>query len=194
MAFDAAYAYWCYNKTHGAVRPGIINPGGGNPGHGAETRLLGPAAQAVIDTNGLMVPHTYFGATPAPGVTEAWMMDAQVQYDYHLRPVLSWLPTFEQMGIDTSRIRFLFGEMGACAVNIDAEGKPGGYKDAAGGWRRHDSLQGDLGRYINLLVMQENLYKQYPQIEGGTIFTSGFVKWIEWQFNEEFNPLLDKLL
>jgi hypothetical protein len=194
VSFDAAYCYWCRVKSGDRVAPAILTPGGGNPDHGYETSLLIPAARAAIETDGILVPHTYFPVHPAPNVSEEWMGSAQVQYDYHLRPVLSWLPTFADAGIDVSKLRFVFGETGACGARFSAVALPGGYIDAGAGWRRYDALNGDLPRNINLLEVYEDLCQLYPQIEGWQIFTQGHVKWGNWQFNKEWVPFLDRLL
>lgn len=194
VAFDSAYCYWCRDRSGDRVAPAIITPGGGNPDHGYETSLLILAAEATIATDGILVPHTYFPVRPELGISEEWMHSAQVQYDYHLRPILSWLPTFDDAGIDVSKLRFVFGECGAVGANINAVGLPGGYKDAGAGWRRHDALSGDLPRCVNLLVDYEALCHRYPQIEGWVIFTQGYVGWEHFQFNEEFSQLFDVLL
>ena len=194
VSFDSAYCYWCRDRSGDQVAPAILTPGGGNPDHGYETSLLVPAAKAVLETNGILVPHTYFPVWPEPGVSEEWMNSGQVQYDYHLRPVLSWLPTFADAGIDVSKLRLVFGECGAVGAHKNAVGLPGGYKDAGAGWRRYDALNGDLARYVDLLASYEALCQLYPQIEGWVIFTQGHVGWEHFQFNEEFSQLFDVLL
>jgi hypothetical protein len=171
-----------------------LNPGGGNPDHGIEETWLLPAVRAAIDTDALLMPHTYFPVTPAATVSEAWMKSAQVQYDYHLRPVLSWLKTFKAAGIDTSKLRFLFGECGACGASVNEAGLPGGYLHQDAGWRSNESLDEDLPRYLKLLAWYEGLCQEWPQIEGWTIFTSGRVGWQYFQFNAEWGELVDALV
>jgi len=194
VAFEVAYCHWCRERSGGKVAPGTTNPGGGNPDHGAETALLADAARAVLDTDGYLMPHTYFPARP-DGNTEIWMDSAQVQYDYHLRPILSWLKTFAELGVDTSRLRFIFGEAGACGAYINVWGLPGGYTSAGAGWRGADCLAGNLARYVALLARYEELCQLYPQIVGWQIFTQGFVApWDMWQFNAEWHKFLDRVL
>jgi hypothetical protein len=195
VSFDSAYCYWCRDRSGDKVAPAILTPGPGNPDHGYETSLLIPAARAAIETDGILVPHTaYFTVRSEPNISEEWMKSAQVQYDYHLRSILSWLPTFDDAGIDVSILRLMFGEGGACGVHKNPAGLPGGYIDAGAGWRRYDALNGDLPRYINLLESYEALCQQYTQIEGWLIFTQGHVKWDHFQFNKEWMPFLDRLL
>ena len=124
------------------------------------------------------------------------MKSLQVQYDYHLRPVLSWLPTFAAAGIDVSKIRFLFGECGACGASVNIQKLPGGYLDAGAGWKRPDALNGDLARYIALLAWYEDLCQDYPQVEGWCIFTQfrGSEEWKEFQFHGEWAQFVDALL
>jgi hypothetical protein len=193
--FEMAYCEWCRARSRGEVAPGVANPGGGNPDHGWETSLLVPLAHAVIANVGVMMPHTYFPVRPEPNVSEEWMKSLQVQYDYHLRPVLSWLETFADHGVDVDKLRFVFGEGSGCGANVNPEGLPGGYKDMGAGWRRFDALNGDLQRNLGLLVEYEKLCQQYKQIIAWCIFTSGRVKWKHFQFNEGEWPLFaDRLL
>jgi hypothetical protein len=89
-----------------------------------------------------------------------------------------------------SRLRFLFGESGACGAHINNVVLPGGYIDAGCGWRRHDGLASNLDRYLGLLRSYEALCRQYPQIAAWMIFTQGFVApWGDFQFNYEWNQL-----
>lgn len=195
VSFDSAYCYWCRDRSGDRVAPAIITPGGGNPDHGYETSLLVPAVRAAIETDGILVPHTaYFTVRPEPNISEEWMHSAQVQYDYHLRSILSWLPTFDDAGIDVSKLRLVFGEGGGVGTYKNVAGLPGGYIDAGAGWRRYDALNGDVVRYVNLLESYEALCQLYPQIEGWVIFTQGYVGWAHFQFNNEWTLLLDRLL
>ena len=149
---------------------------------------------AAIETDGILVPHLYFPVRPEPGISEEWMLSGQVQYDYHLRPILSWFPTFADAGIDVSKLRLVSGEDGAVGAHKNAVGLPGGYKDAGAGWRRYDALNGDFPRYVNLLEWYEEDCQEYEQIEGWVIFTQGHVDWDHFQFNNKWALLLDRLL
>lgn len=194
VKFDVAYARWCRERSGGRVAPGIINPGPGNPDHGYETSLLVPAALAAIEHGGYLMPHTYFPVHPEPGISERWMESPQVQLDYHLRPVLSWLETFEDHGIDTSKVKFVFGEGSPCGAHINDVGLPGGFKDAGCGWRRWDALGGNLDRCLNLNVAYEVLCQKYDNVVAWTIFTSGRANWTHFQWEAEWELLLDRLL
>lgn len=191
VTFDVAYAEWCYRRSGGHVAPGIINPGGGNPDHGVEETWLIPAAQAAIEYGGYLMPHTYFPADPKPGVTERWIASGQAQYDFHLRPVLSWDVQFAKNGL---KPRYIFGEAGAVGAYDDGKGNPAGYRSAGSGWRAGDCLAGNLQRYIALLVEQEALLQQHENVEAACVFTSGFVQWEYFQFNRaEWMAFLDGL-
>ncbi len=191
--FAVAFCEWCRDRSDGKVRPAVLTPGGGNPDHGAETKLLVPAALAAIKYGGLLVPHTYNPVTPTDYLAEEWMKSAQVQYDYHLRPAISWLSTLKANGVDIDKVRFVFGEAGPCgAYNVN--GKPGGYLDAGAGWRRSDALAGNLERMIGLCAWYEDLCQAYPQVEGWQLFTQGRIEWEYFQANEDFWPIFFDVL
>lgn len=190
--FAVSYCQWCRDRAPD-VAPGIITPGGGNPDHGDETALLVPAAFAAVRYGGILCPHTYYPVIPDRAVAMRWMMSEQVQRDYHLRPVKSWLPVFEAAGVDIAKIRLFFGETGPCGANVNHEGEPGGYKDAGAGWRREDSLNGDLNLKLDLMVAYEELLQPYPQVIAAQEFTSGFVQWKHFQVNAEWLQFVGRL-
>jgi hypothetical protein len=193
VKFDTAFAELVYDRSGGKVVPITLTAPPGNPEHGSEVERLMAAVRATIEAGGALGPHTYF---PANGEhTEGWMETEQ--FHHHKRPLLSWDATFAQHGLEP---RYLFGEAGAVGVQVRDDGRPGVFAPEVG-WRTGYCLNGDLQRYINLLLRYQELIEEWNRAhnhrcEGYMIFTTGIgIGWRDFLFNEaEIRELAIKLL
>jgi len=192
--FDIAFLRVLADMTQGEVRGGVLTAPPGNPGHD-EVHWMLPAAHAAAQYNGILMPHTYFAATPAPDVPEQWI--TQYARDYSMRPLLSWDPVFKANGLE---LEYAFGEYGAVGVHINPDGSPGGFISQSVGWRSENSLNGNLPRYVDLQMMDlaqletwnaQNNWRAW----GHAIFTtSRDSKWRYFEFNKpEWNYAIGRL-
>lgn len=189
VAFDIAFAEEVYRRSGGHVAPVTLTAPPGNPQHGAEVRRLIPAVQATITAGGYLGPHTYMAARPEPDTTERWLEEEGLHY--HLRPLLSWDVEFNAAGLYP---KYLFGETGAVGVHIREDGRPGGFAGQEIGWRSSACLNGNLPRYVAVLLRYAEQIIEWnaehgDRCEAYMVFTSGGIGWLYFQFNSEWRVL-----
>jgi hypothetical protein len=194
VEFDAAFAEIVAQESE--IAPVTLLAPPGNPDHGAETEELIPAVIATAANNGYLGPHTYFPCHPGTGISERWMQ--REGRHYHMRPMLSWYPTFKAAGV-TKLPPLLPLETAAVGAYLRADGRPGGFITSGMGWRDAGCLRGDIVRYLQLLLTYVNQVEQWNKdndylVECLAIFTQGYVEWEKFQFNREFSQLFSLLL
>ncbi len=181
VAFEVALSDELARRDIG-VSACLLNTAVGNPDHGAEVELLLPAARAAVRNGGFLGYHPYFPAHPDHA--EAWL-DAEGLH-FHLRALLSWDKVFVANGVYP---RYLFTESGACGATPRADGRPGPM-NANAGWRYSQTLNGDLNRYIALLLRWRDQVAAWNKghgyrVRGAAIFTTAarYANWPEFEFN-----------
>ena len=163
------------NRNIAAV---LLNIAVGNPEH-SEMEYLLPVADKCVQHGHFIGYHSYFPCHP--DYAEEWFVD--YAFDYHLR-CESMQQTFDNYGL---RPQYLYTEAGAVAVEV-VDGKPGAL-NAGAGWRHPICLNGNLPRYLNLLL---RLKEMDELSQSAMIFTTGadFIGWDYFLFN---GPELDAL-
>ena len=190
VAFAEILGSWCEHVSIEGVVPCLLNTAVGNPQHGYETAKLVPAVEAAIQYGGYISYHNYF---PAHVIhAERWLEEEG--YHHHMRALLSWDETFAKHGL---KPKYLFTESGAIGMTVRPDGRPGTY-DPDAGWRA--ALDGDLDRYVNLLVRFSDMVNEWNvehdnRAEAIMLFTSGVgIGWPNFLLGErEFVALAEVL-
>jgi len=193
VGFDVAFCEVVTNETGGDVIPFVLTAPPGNPDHGAETQMLIPAVEAAIRTGGRVAPHTYYTATSehiagcGDPVQRTWDWLRNEGLHYHLRPLLSWDFEFDKVGLKPI---YWFGEWNAVAAWTYPDNcRPAGFKGSGPGWRHPECLNGDLDLFLDHTFFYEDQISEWNaandgRCEGYSIFTSGRVKWGDFQYNK----------
>jgi hypothetical protein len=137
VEFECHFADWVHIELGDAVKSCLLNPGVGNPDHGAEVRLLLPAAEQAVRYDGYLGGHVYIGFRHVDRYCT--LDDAALHFS--MRPLLSWDVEFRAAGLYP---KYLFTEGGGIYIHPSA-----GMNSATAGWKYKETCRNDWAWYLN---------------------------------------------
>lgn len=190
VAFDVAFCKLLEDRDFPA-RPIVLTAAIGNPDHGAETRLMIPAAREAARCGGAVGYHAYFGYNWQQQFSD--LDDPAEAKHFCMRALWSYDPEFVKAGV---YVDYIFTETGP----IYLAGSPGHWytPSAEGGWRWSGCMNGSFEHFLRYAQKAMGMWATWNathqnRCRGGTWFTLGGPGWSNFEYGQYLGRLTEAM-